>query len=310
MAAWVSEWKRTILPPSPRKESTKALYAALADSHIAPPPFGSARLSDVRPRHVDAFLSSLRDKGLSESTVRTVYVVLRTVLDGAVRDHLLAENPAHRVKRPTVNRKEARHIDPDEVRRLLDAASSSRFHGALALIAATGLRRGEALGLEWDDIDDPKQVIRVRRTLGRVGGGLTATPPKTRNSRRDIPITPAVAAIIRTQRAAQAAERLKAGSQWAGSKYVFTTELGAPIDPRNLLRALTNAARTAGIEDVGLHTLRHSAATMMLNAGVPLHVVSRILGHSSVSITGDIYGHVNDSSQREAMASLSTVLGL
>lgn len=267
-------------------------------------------LADVKPRHIDALILRLRDKkGLSESTVRNIYTVLRSILDGAKRDKLIAENPAELVSRPSVSKHEARHLTAVEVKAILDAASSSRYKSALSLIAGSGLRRGEALGLSWVNVDLDKSVLRVTRTLGRVNGELLLTAPKTDNSRRDVVLTPPMVALLRKHRATQSAERLRAGSQWNDCGLVFTTELGAPVDPRNLLRVFTVAAGKAGHDGVKLHALRHSAATSMLDAGVPLHVVSRILGHSSVSITGDIYGHVIDSTQRSAMNTLSAALG-
>jgi integrase len=310
-AAWAAVWESTILKASTRKETTKSLYRTLTRVHLLPAPFGGLSLATLRPRHIDQLIMRLsEERGLSESTTRNVYTVARSILDGAVRDGLIAVNPAEKVPRPTVTRREARHLAVADVRALLAAASASRYHQALTLIAQTGLRRGEALGLAWSDIEIDKNVMHVRTTLGRVNGKLIRTAPKTENSRRDVVLTPATVAVFRQQRIAQLEERMKAANQWEDSGLVFTTELGAPVDPRNLLRAFTVAASKAGIEGVGLHTLRHSAATAMLDAGVPLHVVSRILGHSSVAITGDIYGHVSDSTQREAMDSLSVALGM
>jgi len=309
LAGWVDVWEAGILKVSSRKPATRELYERLARLHLKPAPFGALTLADIRPRHIDALVLSLRDKHLSDSTVRTTYTVLRSILDGAKRDALIAHNPAERVPRPSVTRTEARHLSPAEVRRVLAAAESSRYHAALELIAVTGLRRGEALGLAWNDLDLDKSLLHVRQTLGRVSHELRLSTPKTDNSRRDVVLTAPVMALLRRQRKAQLVERLRAGDQWQDSGFVFTTENGSPVDGRNLLRVLQSAAKAAGLENVGLHTLRHSAATAMLNAGIPLHVVSRILGHSSVAITGDIYGHIADTSQREAMDSLSAALG-
>src|SRR5450830_106345 len=110
-------------------------------------------------------------------------------------------------------------------------------------------------------------MLHVRQTLGRVAHELQLSTPKTENSRRDVVLTPSVVALLRRHRKAQLIERLKAGDQWHDCGLVFTTENGSPVDGRNLLRVLQSAAKAAGLEDVGLHTLRHSAATAMLNAG-------------------------------------------
>jgi integrase len=148
----------------------------------------------------------------------------------------------------------------------------------------TGLRRGEALALHWSDIDFDAKLMRVRGTR-RVAGELVVTETKTPRSRRVIPLSPAAERLLRDVRANQRVERLRAGSMWQPTPYVFKTELGEPCDPRNALRALKAAAKSAGLpSSVGLHTLRHSAASVMLSAGVPLKVVSEVFGHASVAI--------------------------
>lgn len=317
LATWIDEWARTSLEASSRKAATKSLYRTLARVHLSPAPLGTMPLATIKPSHVEALTMRMRREGSSDSTVRTTYTVLRAVLDAAVRDGHVADNVAARVKRPAVSgradgRDEARHMTPTEVRAVLDAAKGTRYAAVLSLIAGTGMRRGEALALRWEDVDLEAGVLRVRGTLSRVDGELVRTNPKTAKSTREIPVTPGVVALIRSHRDAQAAERTWAESTWAESGFVFATEFGRPIDPRNLFRAFVAAVKRSGVdpEGVGLHTLRHSAATGMLDAGIPLHVVSRILGHSSVAITGDIYGHADDVRQRDAVDVLGAALGL
>ncbi|MEE6179214.1 site-specific integrase [Mycobacterium sp. 050134] len=153
--------------------------------------------------------------------------------------------------------------------------------------------------------------LKVRRTIARVGGRLVITEPKTDRARRTVPLSPAVVAMLRKHKAAQAAEKLRAVNQWTESKLVFTTELGTPVDPRNLLRVVEVAAAAAvGVEGVDVHTLRHSAAVAWLEAGVHIKAVSDLLGHSSIAVTGDIYGHSSDATTRAAIDGLSSTLGL
>jgi integrase len=162
--------------------------------------------------------------------------------------------------------------------------------------------------LRWSDVDLDGKLLRVRGTLTRVDGDLTVTTTKTPKSKRSIPVSDGTGALLREIRKHQLEEQLKAGSQWHQSGYVFTAEDGRPCDPRNALRALKSAATKTGMTGVGLHTLRHSAATAMLTNGVPLKVVSEILGHASIVITADIYGHVSPDVSREALATLSASL--
>ena len=187
----------------------------------------------------------------------------------------------------------------------------SRYAPLLRLLAATGLRRGEALALGWSDVDLTNGLLPVRGTLSQVNGHLVISEPKTERSRRDVPLSPRTVALLRSVKASQAAERLKAASIWVQTGLVFTTESGTAVDPRNALRAISTAAKALGMSGVGLHTLRlwNSFATHMLAAGVPLHTVSELLGHSSVAVTGDVYGHVSTEGARSAVQRLSAVMG-
>ena len=307
---WLAHWRATTLAASDRKESTRVLYANLCRKHLESAPFGAIPLDRLRPTNVEALVLAMRAKALSDSTIRQVYTVLRAGLDGAVRDGLLARNPVALMARPGVPRTEARRLSASEVAAVLRAAQSSRCHAALVLIAATGLRRGECLGLSWDRMDLDAGTLKVAATLARVNGRLTITEPKTDRARRTVPLSAAVVAMLKKHKTAQGAQKLKAGSQWHDCGLVFTTELGAPVDPRNLLRVIEAAAKTAGVEGVGIHTLRHSAAVGWLERGVHIKAVADLLGHSSIAITGDVYGHTSDDTARTAVDGLSADLGL
>jgi integrase len=214
------------------------------------------------------------------------------------------------VKRPGIERREAKHLPADAVSALLRAAQTSRYHGALVLIAGTGLRKGEALALHWSDVDLAAGTLNVRSTIARIGGELVCSAPKTTRSRRIVPLHPGIVAMLKRHKATQAAERLAAGDQWLDCGLVFTTELGTPVEPRNLLRVIETAAKSAGIEDIGVHTLRHSAAVAWLESGTHIKAVADLLGHSSIAITGDVYGHTSDHAARTAVESLGERLGL
>jgi integrase len=183
-----------------------------------------------------------------------------------------------------------------------------RYAPLFELLVHTGRRRGEALALRWADVDLDQGMLRVRGTLARIEGALVVTEPKTSKSNRFVPISAPAEHLLQDVQRAQAAERLHAGSAWRETGHVFTTQTGEPCDPRNALRAFKVAAARAGLPDAGLHTLRHPAASVMLTHGVPLKVVSDILGHSSIAITGDVYGHVSPDVSRDAVTTLGTVL--
>lgn len=305
---YAEAWLTGTLPASDRKASTKSLYRAVTRTHIVGSDLGAMRLAAIKPLHVETWVVGLRGKDLSESTVRQAYTVLRAILETAVRDDLLARNPAAAVRRPKVTYREAEYLSPDQVRSLLAAADGGRYGPLFELLVHTGLRRGEALALTWRDVDLEARTLRVTGTLSRVDGRLAVTPAKTDRSRRTIPLSNGAVDALSRLRERQAADREHAGTAWVSTPYVFTTESGEPCDPRNALRALKAAARKAELPDIGLHTLRHSAASVMISAGVPLKVVSEILGHASIAITGDVYGHVSPDVSREAVAKLSGAL--
>lgn len=310
LAQWLETWKAGPLAASTRKPTTKALYTSLAETHLEPAPLGALPLDKLRPSHVHKLIVDKRGVKLSESTLRQVYNVLRLALDDAVREGLTASNVCEKVPRPKAGTREARFLSTAEVAKLIEAAQGTRYQPVLALIALTGMRRGEALALKWSDIDFEERTLSIRGTLARVDGALTVSEPKTERSRRVLPLSPAVSRLLEAHRRSQRVERMRAANIWTETGHVFTTETGRPVDPRNVFRALQVAAKKVKIEGIGLHTLRHSAATAMLENGVNLKAVSAFLGHSSIAITGDIYGHVTDDASRAAANALADAIGM
>jgi len=310
VASWLEQWRESSLAASDRKATTKSLYGSLSRKHLEGGAIGVKRMDRLKPSDVEAMVVELRGNKLSDSTVRSVYTVLRAALDVAVRDGLLASNPAAKVKRPAVARQEATYLQAADVARLLDAAKGLRYYVAVLLMASTGLRRGEVAGLLWSDVALDKGELTVRHTLSRVDRELVLTEPKTDRSRRRVPLHAGVVTALKAWRKQQLQERLAAGDQWTDTGMVFCTELGTMLDPRNLLRTVELAAAKAKIENVGAHTMRHSAAVAWLESGVHIKAAADLLGHSSISITGDLYGHTSDDTARAAVDGLGAALGL
>ena len=203
---------------------------------------------------------------------------------------------------------EAKFLEPYQIQALLEAARTSRYEPLFEFLVHTGMRRGEALALKWKDVDLRKRLMRVRGTLARIDGELRVLEPKSAMSRRTIPLSePAVTVLARVRQRTEL-EQPRAAQLWVDSGHIFVTDIGEPSDPRNALRALTVAARRAGLDGVGLHTLRHSAASVMLSERVPLNVVSQILGPSGISITADVYGHIAPDVSRSALDVLGAAL--
>ncbi len=305
---FAARWLESSLPASDRKATTKVLYASLTRSHIIGSDLSKLSMKDMRPSSVERFVTQLRAKGLSDSTVRQVYTVARAIGDAAVRDGRMAKNPFAAVRRPRITPVEARFLEPAQIRELLKGASDSRYRLLFEFLVHTGMRRGEALALTWADVDLDAELVRIRGTLARIDGELTVLEPKSARSRRTIPLSEPAADVLKRVHGRTTLERSQAAQLWIDSNHVFVTDIGEPCDPRNALRALKAAARQAGLDGIGLHTLRHSAASVMLSEGVPLNVVSQILGHSGISITADVYGHIAPDVSRSALDVLGAAL--
>ena len=310
---------------------------SLLQKHVKPTALGGLSLVRLRPSHIDAWVIELRTRtktvpgpdggpiavrALGDASIHRTFRVLRLLLDGAVRDGLLAKNPAAAVEPPSASRTEAWVLSTDDVSRILDAAGEldalrlehggyrTHHRAFFTLVAATGLRKGEALALRWDDVDPTHGTIAVRGTLSRVDGRLVVTAPKTRASRRILAPSAGVMALLEVHRAAQEVDRQRAAGVWIETGHVFTTASGNPLDPRSALRAFTLAAERAGIHGVSVHTLRHSAATAMLEGGVHLKAVSELLGHAGTQVTAEVYAHLTTRTARSAMDTLGESLGL
>lgn len=337
VAAWCEVWAAGTLAASSRRSSTKSLMNSMLEKHVMPTKLGRVSLARLRPSHVDAWVIELRGRkktvagpdgeprtvrALGDASIQRAFRVLRLLLDGAVRDGLLATNPTHVVAQPTAERAEARVLSAAEIAAILIAAGEMdalrlerggyrTHHRALfALIAGTGIRKGEALALRWSDLNPELGTLTIRGTLSRHDGHLVVMPPKTRASRRVLTPSAGVLALLEVHRTAQEADRHLAGDLWVETGHIFTSATGRPLDPRTVLRAFTVAAQHAGITGVSVHTLRHSAATTMLEGGVHLKAVSELLGHAGTQITAEVYAHLTTPTARKAMDTLGDSLGL
>jgi len=282
-------------------------YKTIADHHIVPT-LGRRQVSSLTPIDVDHLITAKVTAGYSVSTVRRIRSVLVQALDQAVRWAIVPRNVAAMTRGPTAQRSEGRTLTPDQARQLLRAAAHHRLGALFTTMLALGLRRGEALGLAWSDVDLSAGSLVVRRALKREGGNLVLGEVKTARSRRSVNLPEPLMAVLRRHHAAQAKDRREAGVLWVENGLVFTTGFGTPIDPRNVYRDFTRFTEAAGLGRWHPHELRHSAASLMLAQGVPIEVVAQILGHSSIRITADVYGHILAPQQESAAAAMAGVL--
>jgi len=190
----------------------------------------------------------------------------------------------------------------------LNAIKGERLEALFTVALSLGLRRGEALGLRWQDVDFENRTLRVCQQLHRLEKKLVFDEPKTKNSRRVLSLPDSLIARLREHRKNQLEEKLSAGSEWTETGLVFTTSFGTPIDPRNVKRRLDSILEKAKLPHFRVHDLRHFCASLLLAQGVELKVVSQILGHTQISITADIYTHVLPQTQKAAIDLLDRLL--
>jgi integrase len=254
---------------------------------------GGLKLQGLSPASVQSAYGALLREGLSKRSVEQSHEVLHRALRQAVQWGLTGRNPADAVSVPRPGRHEMKTLSEEEVRRLFEAAKGDRWQCLWVLLATTGLRIGEALGLRWDDVDLERGRLEVRRALQRqTGRGLVFVEPKSARSRRGVHLAPAVVTRLREHHARQAEERRFAGENWTDQGLVFTTLRGGPVEHSTVTYAFGRALSNAGLERIRIHDLRHTAATLLLKRQVHPKVVQELLGHSSISLTLDTYSHV------------------
>ena len=197
---------------------------------------------------------------------------------------------------------------PAEARRFLECVADGRLYAMWALFLASGLRRGEVAALRWTDIDLDQAVLSIRRSRVSVAWQVHESQPKTRSSRRVVSLDDRMVAVLRAHRRRQLEERLAWGSAWIDSGFVFVRENGEPLHPETITSMFAALVEKAGVPKIRLHDLRHTSASLALAAGIHPKIVSERLGHSSVSITLDLYSHVAPGLQAEAAEKLGRVI--
>ena len=310
---YLTRWLDDAAKPSVGRR-TYERYEAILRLHVRPT-LGSLPLAKLRPLHLQHLYAQLQLDGMSAAGVGKVHARLHTALRQAVRWQMLPFNPADGVELPRVERRAPQALTDAEAARLLriaqlpDAHGQTRMFAPLVVTLATGLRRGELLGLRWRDVDLDGGALSVVQALEQDAHGVHVKTPKTARSRRRITLPPFAAQVLRAHRSTQDEKRLKAGANWKSGDFVFASTDGGLWYPANFSRAyravLARSSKDAEGRDVPpltcrFHDLRHTHASQLLRAGVHPKVVSERLGHANVGITLDLYSHVLPGLQEEA----------
>ncbi|MET7621913.1 tyrosine-type recombinase/integrase [Streptomyces sp. NPDC005408] len=313
------------------RENTHTRYGAAIRLHLNTG-LGGKKLARLTTRDVRTFLDGLRttcqccaqerdtdrrrccaigqccEKRLSPLTVN-VHAVLKSALEHAVREDELPRNVARNVKTTTPRHRRFQPLTAPEARQFLQSADDDRLHALYELALRTGLRKGELLGLHWEDFDLDGGTATIHRSLQRTRTqGLTILNTKTLASERRIALPTECINSLKIHQEQQREERQDAEPGWTGNGLVFTTSKGRPLDPGNLTRRFHRLLHKAGLRTIRFHDLRHSTATLLLEQGVDLVVIKELLGHAHIGVTAGVYAHVRLRLQRQAIDTLSNAL--
>lgn len=321
VAAFLDSWTAGLdqkVADKALKPSTARGYRDHIKLHIRPK-LGPLQLQTVTTRHVDEFYAELAQKPgrkaeskLSVTTRRHVHVTLHAALDDARRQRLIGFNPADDADVPEGKREK---IDADAVwtvdewKTFLKSVDGDRLGVLWQLMGTTGLRRAEALGLRWSDVDLDGAVLRVRETRTSVGYQVTVGDPKSEAGKRPMPLLPATVAALRKWKAQQRRERLQWGAGWTDTGHCFTREDGRPWHPDRISKLFNRAVAKAEVPRMRLHDLRHGFATMHIAAGTQAKHLQKLMGHSRIGVTLDTYVHPEYEDLAVAQGNLDAVLG-
>jgi integrase len=299
LTQWLEVAKQRLRPRSYTR------YEEAIRLHIIPT-LGRTPLAKLNAQQLQRLYSAKLAEGQAPASVARLHAVLRRALNEAMRLDLIARNPASLVTAPRQPRTEQHALAPEQVRILLAALERHPLQAFFTLLIMTGMRRGEALALHWADVQVDAGFADVKYTLEHSKGGqYTFAPPKTERSRRRVPLNALAVAALRRHHAQQLEQRLAAGAAWQEEDLVFTDATGHALRGNHILqRQFAPLLKQAGLPNIRLHDLRHTAASLLAQQGVHVTAVSRLLGHSSTSMTLDIYSHVFPDAERDATATL------
>ena len=307
LKAYLEQWLEQVYRPSGHSIGTYNMYRIVIQKHIIPS-LGHIRLQQLKPQQVQAFYASKLNEGLSQRRVKSIHSVLHKALENAVKWNLVGRNVCDLVSSPIPKRHEIQPLTQEQAQRLLKAAHDHKLEALLTVALTTGMRRGELLGLHWQDIDLNTGSIQVRRSVNRIGKhGFVVSEPKTAKSRRKIILPAFVIDILKQHFVRRKEMKEQAGDLWREMDVVFCNIYGGYTEPSNLHESFKKLLKSAELPNIRFHDLRHSAATILLSMGVHPKVVQELLGHSNISMTMDIYSHVLPSMQHEAMSKLDNL---
>lgn len=283
------------------QQSTLDGYRSILDLHVLPL-LGDRLLGSLGPLDVQEWLQALRASETGARTLQLAYTMLNRVCEWGIQIRLLEHNPCHGIKRPAAKRESIRPFSQSEVAAILEKTKSDRLHALFVLAITTGMRQGELFGLQWEDLDESRGLLSIRRQARDYRGRVELKAPKTEAGIRTISLTKIALAALSARRALAEAEG-------HGSAQIFTSPKGMLIRRTLFGRRIWKPLLIAlGIDHRGAHHMRHTAATMMLGAGVPPHIVAGVLGHETAETVMKVYAHYITKDSRVAADAMENVL--
>lgn len=291
-------------------------YRSHVEIYVAPR-LGAVRLQDITPDQLSRFYRELQAKGgkdggaLSPNTVRRVHATLHRALRDAARWGHLQRNPAAvavKPMQPTIGSRDIATWTADQMRTFLESVVDDRLFALWRLAATTGMRRGELLGLRWSDVDLAARRLAVRQTVSCIGSRVQFGEPKTKRGKRNVALDHETVEALMLWREWQSSERQAWGAGYESSGLVFTRENGTLIHPDLLTKWFGRRVQRARVLPIRLHDLRHTHASLALQAGIPAKVVSERLGHATVAFTLDVYSHVLPGLQEDAADRIAALM--
>jgi integrase len=271
------------------------------------PKLGQYRLSRVTTILIQSFIDSLKEEGLSDSTIKKYLEIIRNSLEYAIDFNLLSTNPAIKVKLPKSNKKEMKVWSQEEANGFLKKAKDDPCFIVFQLALSTGMRQGEILGLRWKDINIEKGMLYIQQTLSQDGKTFIAGA-KTKSSIRAINLSSSTIKYLRERRINIAKDKLRYGPLYNDNDLIGCTQHGTPLNPANIRRSFNRIIKQADLPKIRFHDLRHTHATLLLAQGVNVKVISERLGHSNIKVTLDTYSHVLPTMQEEVARKLDEIL--
>jgi len=325
LGEWLTDEWLPSLAIGKLRETTRASYASHVAHHLAPTQLGTVPLQELTRERIAAHYAELLENGrqdgsrdatgalkpLSGSTVRRVHATLHRALRDAVRSHLLPLNPADDIELPSANgaKRKLMAWDSKQLRTFLESVREDRLYALWLTYATTGARRGELLGLSWDDIDLEAARLTIRRAHVEVAGGIVESLPKTASGARTIELDQATVAALKAHHKAQLVERLAAGPRWQETGHVFVDEHGQPLAPGVVSRLFTALVKASGLPRISLHGLRHTYVTIaLLELGLPTSMVSKRVGHANEAVTLALYSEWMPRHDKEAAAAVASLV--